>query len=74
MRVMSAVYKVRQTHCLTAGLSQRKSTNVVIDLDSVQAPAERLVGLTALDLLGDRSDLAGKKLMITVEVIEEQES
>ena len=72
-RILSNKYRVQETHCLTAGHGKGgQTTNVYLNWTARETDSGRLVGLEALDLPGDRSDLAGKKLMITVEVIEEQ--
>ena len=68
-KLLSIRYRVTETHCLTAGRGVGKTTNVYLCLIEKSGDLERLVGLKALDLRGDRSDLAGKELLLTVEEV-----
>ena len=65
-KILSIKYKIEKTCCLSAGEGRPKTTNAY--LTSITDTDERLVGLRMLDLHGDRSDLAGKEVVITVEL------
>ncbi len=67
-KILSIKYKIEKTCCLSAGEGRPKTTNAYLDSIAIGDSEERLVGLRMLDLHGDRSDLAGKEVVITVEL------